>query len=571
MNRTICTILALLSIMTPALSLSVAAASRPVVVVFASVPGEGVDKALADSATKALSNYLRDTHQVDVLLFDRESPTVLRAIMDKSLTADQVAGYASRQERMLVAKALSYEYAASSEVAIKNGIVEVEVWLAKSNGAKKEQWKALGQSSVGGGTGDLSYDNAMQSATSAAVVSVSRQAFLGQPAIDDKPATPEDTTAIGAELIPPPAPPTAGDYAGQAQDSLKSGNIALAIQQYQQAVNADPTNPSLRIKLAEAYAHRAMYNEAASELDKAAQMDADQDQLAAARSQIADLRAGMSPASSPKAVDSQPKSSVVKTPPPSGSTRAADASKDDSKSALAKLRAGDDLWRSAKVDEAAEAYKEAIKLNPADWRAYERLALVNMSMSLYSEARKAVEQLQTIQPKPPAKAMSARYDLFIKVFKQSFAGLLKQYERDADDYRTMRISRESYYTGAKGIGYRVEMMARFLDELSVPEDKKSVNLHLSLACGLASQAASSLQDYLESNNETSKSNADTFISQAKKELDTVRKMETAAEQVQRKPQNAQTQAEEESPTNQQPATQEPAEERIDENPNGSEG
>jgi hypothetical protein len=41
-----------------------------------------------------------------------------------------------------------------------------------------------------------------------------------------------------------------------------------------------------------------------------------------------------------------------------------------------------------------------------------------MSMSLYSEARKAVEQLQTIQPKPSAKAMSARYDLFIKVFKQ---------------------------------------------------------------------------------------------------------------------------------------------------------
>jgi hypothetical protein len=135
----------------------------------------------------------------------------------------------------------------------------------------------------------------------------------------------------------------------------------------------------------------------------------------------------------------------------------------------------------------------------------------------------------------------------------------------------MRISRESYYTGTKGVGYRVEMMAQFLDELSVPEDKKSVNLHLSLACGLTSQAASSLQDYLESNNETSKSNADTFISQAKKELDTVRKLETAPAQVQRKPQKAQTQAEEESPTNQQPATHEPAEESIDENPNASEG
>jgi len=517
-----------------------AAESRPVVLVFDTVQGEGIDKTLAKSATKALCTYLRDSGRVEAIAFDRESPTVLRAIMDKQLTADQVASYSSQDERVLVAKALSYDYAAGSEVSTKDGLVTVKVWIAKVNGSKKDRWQAESQASTGT-TGDRGLDNAMQSATSATVINVSRQAFLGLPDVPEKePSTDAQTTAIGADLVPAPKPPTASDYAGQADVSLQSRQYALAIQQYQQAVNADPTNGLLRLKLADAYGRKGMYDEASAEIDRAAKMGAAADLVASAKDKLGKMRSGES-TGSPNTVKSStepppsepPKTESTKPEPqqsdqPSDGTPAPSAQTDTTQppaSAASKMRDGDKLWRANQPDEAADAYREAIKLSPTDWRAYERLALVDASMSLFGEARTALEQLAKVQPSPSAAAVTSRYQLFSKVFEQWFQLLFKQLDRDSSDYEKKIISRESYYSSVKGLGLRLESMAKFLDVLPCPDDKKQANLHRSLACGLLTQAASSLQDYLETNSADSKSNADTFIAQAKKELDNVAKLE----------------------------------------------
>lgn len=504
--------------------------ARPVVIVFETVAGEGADKPLAASSTKALCSYIRDTQRVDAIIFDRESPTVLRAIMDKQLTADQVASYSSQQQRIDVAVALSYEYVAGAEISIKDSIVQMKVWMAKSAGTKKDRWEAIGQSATGGG-GDRNYDNAMQSATSAAVISIARQAFLGLPPVAEKqPATANDTTAIGADQIAPPAPPSASDYAAQAEASITAGGIALAIQQYQQAINADPTSLPLRMKLASAYARKGMFNEASAEVDRASKMGASADQIAEAYKQIDALRNGQEP--------TQPE--VIKTVKvaPEPATPATQQPAGDPTTAVGRIREGDKLWRESKPDEAAEAYKEAIKLNPSDWRAYERLALVDASMSLFGESRQTLEQLAKVQPSPSPKTVSGRYQLFGKVFEQWFATLFRQYDRDSSDYEKHTITRESYYSSIKSLGLRLESMAKFLDALPVPSDKQPASLHRNLALGLVSQAASSLQDYLETNNADSKSSAETFVAQAKKELDAAKKLEADALMVEKQPQPA---------------------------------
>lgn len=500
--------------------------SRPVVLVFDTVAGEGVDKTLAKSSTRALCEYLRQTQRVEAIAFDRDSPIVLRAIMDKQLTADQVASYSSQQERIAVAKALAYDYAAGSELSIKDGVVTAKVWLAKVDGGKNDRWEVSSQASTGG-TGERGYDNAMQSATSASVLSIARQAFAKlSPVPESEPATPSQTTALNPDLPPAPSPPTASDYVGQADASLKAGDVALAIQQYQQAVNADPTNPAIRLKLADAYGRKGMYDQAYAELDRAEKVGASADAIAAARDKLNAMRTGQagSGATAVKTgtglqVPHQQPATTEPTP------HAASEPKSTKASAVAKMNEGDRLWRANQPDEAAEAYKEAIKLDPSDWRAYERLALVDASMSLFGESRAALEQLAKVQPNPSPQTITSRYQLFSKVFEQWFATLFRQLDRDSADYEAKRISRESYYSSVKGLGLRLESMAKFLEVLPCPEDKKAANLHRSLACGLVAQAASSLQDYLETNNAESKSNADTFTAQAKKELDTVAKLE----------------------------------------------
>ena len=329
----------------------------------------------------------------------------------------------------------------------------------------------------------------------------------------------------------------------QADESLQSGSLAVAIQQYQQAANADPTNPSIRVKLADAFARKGMYAQANAALSRAALLGAAADQIDAARTQIDAMQAGKrtskvepvradpTAASSASAAVSQPN-----TPATAATTT----------SAVSQILTGDKLWRQNKPDEAADAYREAIKLSPSDWRAYERLALVDASVSMFADSRAAIEQLSKVQPHPSSDIIARRYQLLSSIATQWFATLFKQYDDDAADYAKHTITRESYYASIKGLSGRLESMAKFLDALDVPKDRQAANLHRSLACGLVSQAASSLQDYLETNNKESKSSAETFVAQAKKELDTVKSLEGNRAVVQKQP------------TTSQPSTPQPA-------------
>ena len=501
--------------------------SKPIVVVFDTEHGEGADKALAASATRAVCAYLRDTHRVEAVVFNRESPTVLRAIMDKQLTADQVASYSSQEQRVAVAKALAYDYAAGAEVSIKDNLVHLKLWVAKADGGKKERWEAGAQAAVGT-TGANNYDNAMQSAASASVISVSRQAFTSLPVVSDGAAlTGTETTAITADLAAAPAAPGAAEYAAQAEASLKAGNTANAIQQYQLAVNAEPTNATLRMLLVDAYARKKMYNEAHAELSRAELMGASSDQVEPKRKMIDSLQSGRTASRldpHPAGTQAQNVGPATSADTPSAGAQAATAT-GSAKTAVAQMLAGDKLWRGNKPDEAAEAYREAIKLNPQDWRAYERLALVSASVSMFTESRMAIEQLAKVQPNPSAEILAKRYSLFSTIFSQWFAALFKQYDDDSADFAKKIISRESYYSSIKGLNKRLEAMAKFLDVLPVPADKKEAALHRSLACGLLYQGVSSLQDYLETNGKDAKTSAETFVAQAKKELETVKALE----------------------------------------------
>jgi len=149
-------------------------------------------------------------------------------------------------------------------------------------------------------------------------------------------------------------------------------------------------------------------------------------------------------------------------------------------------------------------------------------------MSMFGESRSVIELLNKVQPNPPSDVIKNRYLMFRKAFDNHFAALLKQYDSDSSDFAKRVITRESYYNTIKGLSIRMESMAKFLDVLTVPDANTTSNLRRSLACGLMAQAASNQLDYLETNSETSKSNAATFATQAKKEIETAAKMDSVS-------------------------------------------
>ncbi|MDH7601226.1 MAG: tetratricopeptide repeat protein, partial [Armatimonadota bacterium] len=512
MNRVISALIAVIAAAGFVAQPAAAAESRPLVLVFETTRGEGADKDLAAETTRAIRDYLRETKRVEATVFDRESPTVLRAIMEKMLTPDKVASYASQDERIEVARILGFQYAAGAEVSVKNlkvkpvgsnllevlppgpakesggttterpsepapaasagqsgteaaetAVVEVKLWMARVGGGKRDRWEVI-RSSQAVGTRALDLRNAMHSAASAAVLSISRIAFAQLPAVSQpEPATGTESTAIGTEQPPATARPTASEYAARAEQSMEAGNLALAIEQFKRAVDANPTDPSIRIKLAEAYARRGMYKEAEDELARAKMLGGDEKLIADAQARLERLKS----AQIEVIIEPERETRVSLTP--------AKTSKSTG-SAVAKMIEGDKLWQSGKPDEAAEAYKEAIKLDPKDWRAYERLAAVNASMSLFGESRKALEQLASLQPDPPSETLANRYELFRSYFDTYFNALIRQYDAAAADFEKKIISRESYYNTVKGIAMRLELMASFLNALQVPPLKKPAHI-----------------------------------------------------------------------------------------------
>lgn len=495
---------------------SCARASRPIVLVFETKQTDDASFLLAGSATKALRNYLRESQKVDATIFSRESPAVTRALLEKKFTADQISSYSTEAERVKVAEALGFNYACGGDVSVKEGRVTLRMWVTKAGGGKNDRWEATG-AAASTGTGQTDVDNAMQSAASAAVRNIERRAFTELPQVTQPEASKgNESTAINSDQAPKQNKPTADDYTTDADKNLKAGNIALAIQQYSRAVDTDPTSPALRLKLADAYAARGMFDEAETSINRAERLGASADSLAATRDRLQKLRDGKDITESPKTPRSpnptrEPSEPVVMSSPDTS---------------IAKIIAGDKLWNEGKPDEAADAYKESAKINPSEWRAWERLAIVQASMSLFGESRKALESLRKAQPEPTPETIENRYEMLRKAYDTSFDSVLSHYDTISKSFASGAVSRERYYGDVKGLSVRLESMAKFLDAIDVPPAKKSANFRRGLACGLMAQAASSLIEFLETNAKTAKDNAGVFAAQARKELDTARQIET---------------------------------------------
>lgn len=494
---------------------------RPLLLLFETSKGEGAEQELVPMATQAVKIYYRDSKRVEPTIFDREMPTVKRAVMEKRLTADQVASYSTKAERLEVARALAFGYAGGSEVTFKDNLIEIKLWVSQAGG-KNMAWEASGQA-IATGTSQNDLENAIQCAASAAVIQMVSKAFAELPAIPDRePLSGDETRVIAVE---PQRAVSAADYSSKADESLEAGNLAVAIQQYSQAVSTDPSNVGLRIKLAEAYARKGVFDKAYDELGRASLIGASAEAVAASKARIQDMENGKSAApvsgsAAQKTVSGESASIVV-----SSSTPAAQATSGNDASAVTRMIEGDKLWNQGKPDEAAVAYKQATLLDPMDWRTYERLAVITVSMGTFNDSRAALEALAKVQPEPAPDVLNNRYDLLRTAFDKHFTTLLNQYDSESANFSKHIINRESYYSIIKGMALKLEGMAKFLDAIQVPPLKEKANLRRNIACGLMAQSAANMLEYLETNEESTKSNANTFATQAKKEIEESAKLE----------------------------------------------
>ncbi|MFQ3548818.1 MAG: tetratricopeptide repeat protein [Armatimonadota bacterium] len=512
----------------------------PVVLIFPTVKGNQATIELADSATKALKTYFKDTNKVEAIIFNRDSVSVQRALLEKRLTEDNISSYSPNEEKIKVAKELGYDYAAFAEISIKDNSVTLIVWLGSVD---NKNWESKG---IARANNDniLDLNNSMQAAASYAVIEIANTAFSELPILNlNRPIEEGQSSAIITSETAP-SKPTAEEIAQSAEKKLSEGQLAEAINQYQKAVNEDPSNGELRIKLSEAFAAKGLFRDAYSELGRAIMVGADSISVESARERIKQMENKTIPDSqtgpiaevimsennntspveakniSQEESEKIPKDIVLAPNRPSSTTGV-----NVTTPAVKKMIEGDKLWNDGKPDDAANSYREAIKLNPNDWRAYERLAVVNASMGLFGESSNVLAELKKIQSSPDIPILNNRYIMLRKSFDNHFAEVLRQYDRDLLSFNKEKISRESYFASLRGLIQKLDRMRDFLSSIPVPTSQNPANQRRIMATGLVKQACFSLMDYLETNDIDASTNADLFIRQAKREFETARKLD----------------------------------------------
>ncbi|MBI2843996.1 MAG: tetratricopeptide repeat protein [Armatimonadetes bacterium] len=480
-----------------------AAAERPVALLFPATAGEGAPPAIVTEATQAMKTYLRQTGKADVIEFDPESVVIRRAVMEHRIKPDDLVGVTTPDARLRLGKLLGVNIVVSGDVSITDDRVTASVWLA--NVETRKIWRT--ESSAGivdAGDNDRATSNALQSATSSVIYQLANEALKGVGA--DAPVTAPNpqalTTAVPqiepTEPVAPAAEPAAAadGYLVQAEEFLKAGDEANAILEYRKAVNADPANADARIKLARLYAKRKMYSHAIDELERARTLDPENDSVRKELMGIHEARG---------------------TPEKAAEVLAKDADKNP-KDASPRLASGD-YYRDKKMfEEAEEQYRLAAQADPTNPVPHERLLLLFASQSMFNECRNQLMLLQQLDKDTDPKVIADRYGQFASLADQEFKALVDQYDKGAASFWSRRSTREYYYDLVKGIGIRVESIARFLEVLKPPDDLVTRHRRRILGCSLMSQACAHMLRYLETNKTSERDDATIMASEARKQI-----------------------------------------------------
>jgi tetratricopeptide (TPR) repeat protein len=473
-----------------------AVTSKPILLLFPVNPGEGAGKDMGIEATRAFKSYLTETGKADITDLDPDSPLLVRAIQENRIQKEDVGSATTPEARLKIAQLLGINLVISGDVWVKDDKVNLSAWLGDTK-TKKIGMLATAVKISADGDYARATSNALQSAASTLMIQLADEALK-----EVKPAKPLDTTNVvdsGSATVEPdlvmPADDS-GTYLTSAEQYLKAGDDANAILAYRRAINVDPKNIDIRVKLSKLYTNRRMFPQAIDELERAQQIDPKNE---AVRNELARVY---------EAKGSPDKAAGVYV-------KQADTNPKD---ISARITAGDSYYAQKNLGEAEKQYQLAAQTDPASPVPHEKLMLLFAGQSRFSDAGKELEQLQKLDSKPDQQALSKRYSSAITSVGTGLNSLIFEYDAATSNFADHNITREACYDIIKGLNPRLDDISAFVQTITPPDASTASNKRLVLGCNLLSQSASRALSYLETNKSSVKEDAAILFAQAKKNI-----------------------------------------------------
>ena len=438
--------------------------------------------------------------KLDIINYNPEHASIQRAIMEKRIKQEAADNPADEKNVYIISKALGADFALRIQGSIT--FDKIDIALEMIDARKMQKWASSSGSAIqvtDGPRAQASRKDAIFNASSTAVSQVLILALGQKELLKVEPYSPvSDPPTADVTVIRDIRAEVAGLLL-QADTSIEKNDPPSAIYAIRRAINLDPGNTDLRIRLAELYLSLKLTNKAIEEYRNAAHFNKSDERI---YNQLVAIF--MKAGKFDEAV-----------------SYLEEAIRINPKNVDALLNLGDLYWNLSRINESEKAYVDASGIAPGNSAAHEKLYKLYYAKREFDKA--FPQRLLSKQMAAGDESEDSRYHILSEIIKGEYVGITGKLRASRVDFDKQVISREDYYQECKAAVKEIDAFSNFASKEKVPAKVMAAHSHAMLALNLLSQECGSMVSYFETEKRHYLDQSDVFSSEAQNEMDAYEK------------------------------------------------
>lgn len=436
--------------------------------------------------------------KMDIVVYNPKYAGIQRALLEKHIKQDAVDNPADEKNVYLISKALNADYALRMQGSVSSEKVDIALEIIDTH--KNQKWASSAGSVIPESSGPQAQTLRKSAVFNASSVAVSQILIL---AFGQKEMMNTDVAVSTPTVVAPTTetPPTrdikaeADRLIKQADSAIEKKDVPGAIYATRLAINLQPENVDLRIKLAELYLSIKLTNKAIDEYKSAALFNKNDERIYKQLIAIY-MKDG-------KFTDA--------------AIYLEDILRIDPKNVDALLNLGDIYWNQSKINEAEKAYVDASNIAPDNSSVHDKLYKLYFAKNEFGKA--FPEKYLSKEIIISDKSEDGKYAVISQMIKDEYADIVNRLNTSREDFDKQTITREEYYQECKLAGKEIDAFSEFSMKQKASTKAMNAHSHALLAINLLSQECGSLVSYFETEKSHYLDQANVYSSEAKTEMD----------------------------------------------------
>lgn len=435
--------------------------------------------------------------KMDVITYSSDNAAIQRAILEKHIKLEAADNPADEKNAYQIARALNADFVLRMQGSIS--LEKVNIALEMVDIHKMQKWASASGSDIQVTSGPQAQESKRNAISNAASTTVSQILILGLGQKEMLNAAP-----VTAPTVNLPSAETPGKrniqsdvdkYLKQSDIAIEKKDVPSAIYALRCAINLQPDNADIRVKLAELYLSMKLTNKAIDEYKSALFYNKSDEDI---YSKLVAIY-----------MNTGKFSDAV--------TYMEDAIRINPNNVDALLNLGDLYWNMSKIDEAEKSYLDAVNIAPDNPKVHDKLYKLYYAKKEYDKA--FPQNYISKQITASDKSEVGKYAVLTQLIKDEYNSISSRLSSSRVDFDKQAITREDYYQECKSAVKEIDAFSDFMMKEKAPAKAVNAHSHAMLAISLLSQECGSLVSYFETEKRHYLDESDVFLSESKTEMD----------------------------------------------------